>query len=67
MTDDFLHHPLTEEDKALILEFREVINKISNTINKLPQKIKDHLESEVDNFNKESKCLDDAIISFNNK
>jgi hypothetical protein len=67
MTNNLSHSALTEEDKALILEFREVINKISNTINRLPQRIKDHLENEVNNFNKESKCLDDAIISFSNK
>lgn len=58
---------ITQEQIDIISEINKILNKITATIDKLPDNVKDLIKIETDTFIKEYKSFDDAFISYNNK
>ena len=54
---------LTEQEANIVAEVQEILQNISNALNRLPPEVRQHLLSNIKTFNEESQSLNDLLDS----
>ena len=54
---------LTEQEANIVAEVQEILQNISNALNRLPSEVRQHLLSNIKTFNEESQSLNDLLDS----
>lgn len=52
---------LTEQEANIVAEVQEILQNISNALNRLPPHVRQHLLSNIKTFNQESQSLNDLL------